>query len=58
MAGKDSGGCIGFCGDLTYEEIKQRFVSCYKGSGLTDNDLARIHNKWKNLGLLAKASRL
>jgi len=31
---------------------------CYKGSGLTDNDLTRIHNKWKNLGLLAKASRL
>jgi hypothetical protein len=53
-------GCLGYCGDKTYEQIRQAMHACYdnKDIYLRPYHVDEIHNRWERLGKLAKAGRL
>ncbi len=50
-----------FWGDLSYDELYQAWAAKYtfgaKGE-LTPQEAREIHNKWKNLGIRARAGLL
>lgn len=53
-------GCIGFCGDKTYGQIRAAMHACYDRTHpeLTPYRVDQIHNRWESLGKKAAAGRL
>lgn len=53
-------GCLGFCGDKTYEQIEAQMHKCYDNTApdLKPWNVQAIHDRWTRLGKLAKAGRL
>jgi hypothetical protein len=51
------GGCMGYMGDMDYPEIFKRFIACYGGS-YREDELLRIHRKWKSITKMVMKGRL
>lgn len=52
-------GKIGFCAELDYSDIEERYVAAYGHiPGLTEDDVRRSHRYWRNIGKLAKNGSL
>jgi hypothetical protein len=53
-------GCLGYCGDKTYQQIGYQLHLCYdnKDPQLRPWQVEEIHQRWTRIGRLAKAGRL
>ena len=55
---RTASGNLGFCGDLTYDQLWKRFRDTYAGTGYSENELWTIHTRWRRITKLVAAGRL